>query len=109
MGRNLGAFSRMFGAIVLVLIGVVSVSLYSASRLADADRWNVHTYKVLGTASELLENMINMETGARGFIVSGQDQFLPPWEGGRTAFDAAWKEAKELTSCNPTQHAGLGT
>jgi methyl-accepting chemotaxis protein len=104
VGRRL---TLAFGAIVLVLVGVASVSLYSASRLVEADRWNVHTYKVLGTASELLESMINMETGARGFIVSGQDQFLAPWEGGRSAFDAAWKEAKELTSDNPSQQRRL--
>jgi methyl-accepting chemotaxis protein len=96
-----------FGAIVVVLMGVASVSLYSASRLAEADRWNIHTYKVLGTGSELLESMVNMETGARGFIVSGQDQFLAPWEGGRSAFDTAWQEAKELTSDNPTQQRRL--
>jgi methyl-accepting chemotaxis protein len=96
-----------FGAMVLILLAVASVTWATASRLAEADRWNTHTYKVLATASGMLENMINMETGARGFIVSGKDHFLEPWNAGRTAFDKYWDEAKRLTSDNPKQQKRL--
>ncbi len=96
-----------FGAIVLILLAVAGATWTTASRLAEADRWNTHTYKVLGTASGMLENMINMETGARGFIVSGKDHFLEPWNAGRTAFDKYWDEAKRLTSDNPKQQERL--
>ncbi len=96
-----------FGAIVFILLAVASATWFTSSRLAEADRWNTHTYKVLGTASGMLESMINMETGARGFIVSGQDTFLEPWNAGRTAFDQYWAEAKKLTADNATQQQRL--
>ncbi|MDP4302654.1 methyl-accepting chemotaxis protein [Leptothrix discophora] len=96
-----------FGAIVFILLAVASATGFTSSRLAEADRWNTHTYRVLGTASGMLENMINMETGARGFIVSGKDNFLEPWNLGRTAFDKSWDEAKRLTADNPTQQKRL--
>ncbi|MEY2690053.1 MAG: methyl-accepting chemotaxis sensory transducer with Cache sensor, partial [Pseudomonadota bacterium] len=96
-----------FGAIVFILLAVASATWFTSSRLAEADRWNTHTYKVLDTASGMLENMINMETGARGFIVSGQDTFLEPWNAGRTTFDQYWAEAKKLTADNATQQQRL--
>jgi methyl-accepting chemotaxis protein len=96
-----------FGSIVFVLLAVAIATWFTSSRLAEADRWNRHTHHVLGTASGMLENMLNMETGARGFIVSGRDKFLEPWNGGRMAFDKHWEEAKRLTSDNATQQKRL--
>lgn len=96
-----------FGAVIAIFLSVVAVALSSSAKLAEADRWNTHTYKVLGTAERMLLSMVNMETGARGFMIAGEDRFLEPWTKGLKAFDAAWSEAKQLTSDNPTQQKRL--
>ena len=57
----------VFGGVIAVFSIVAAVTLYTNAKLAEADKWNTHTYKVLGTADNLLRSMINMETGARGF------------------------------------------
>ncbi|EYC52705.1 chemotaxis protein [Hylemonella gracilis str. Niagara R] len=96
-----------FGAIILVFMLVGGVALYSATQLADANKWNTHTYKVLALGDEMLESMINMETGARGFLIASEDRYLEPWNSGNQAFEKSWAEVKGLTSDNPTQQKRL--
>jgi methyl-accepting chemotaxis protein len=96
-----------FSAVILVFVLVGGVALYSATQLADANKWNTHTYKVLALGDEMLESMINMETGARGFLIASEDRYLEPWNNGIQAFDKSWAEVKGLTSDNATQQQRL--
>jgi methyl-accepting chemotaxis protein len=96
-----------FAAVIAIFLTVSGIALYSSARLAEADRWNTHTYRVLGTSIGMLQSMINMETGARGFLLAGEDRFLAPWEEGRKAFDTLISDAKRLTADNPTQQNRL--
>lgn len=88
-------------------VEVSSVTLYASDRLQVADGWNAHTHKGLGTAHDMLKSMINMETGARGFIVAGADAFLAPGNEGLTTHGAIWAEARPLTSDNPARQERL--
>ncbi len=112
----MGSTSRMtvarrltlaFGSVIFVFLVLGSSTLYIGAKLTEADRWNTHTYKALGLADEMLKSMINMETGARGFLIAGEDRFLEPWTKGISSFDKSWAEAKALTSDNPTQQKRL--
>jgi methyl-accepting chemotaxis protein len=47
--------------------------------------------------------MVNMETGMRGFAVSGRDVFLEPFARGRTEVPQFLARAKALTADNPVQ------
>jgi methyl-accepting chemotaxis protein len=101
-----------FGIVVAVLVALSVSSLFSVSGLVDANRWNTHTYVVMGEADKMLESLINMETGQRGFMLAGEDAFLEPYRSGETEFQAALGKIKELTSDNPKQQerlAALGT
>ena len=104
VGARLGL---AFGLILVMLLGVGATALITGNKLAAADRWNVHTYKVLGTAEGMLTSMINMETGARGFMIANQEKFLEPWKGGIDQFDKDWQEARTLTSDNAEQQRRL--
>ena len=75
--------AAVFGAIIAIFVAAVAVALFNTARLADAEHWNTHTHKVLKLAQENLTAMVNMETGARGFLMAGTDNFLEPWAGGR--------------------------
>jgi methyl-accepting chemotaxis protein len=104
IGQRLGL---AFAAVVALFLAVASVALYTASRLAKADRWNEHTYQVLDAGSAMLNAMINMQTGARGYLIAGEDRFLEPWNRGLQSFDKAWDQARSLTSDNPAQQERL--
>ncbi|MBA2722508.1 MAG: CHASE3 domain-containing protein, partial [Methylibium sp.] len=96
-----------FAAVISVFLAVVAVTLYTNARVAESDRWSVHTYKVLDASNGMLQSMLNMETGARGFIVAGKDRYLAPWTQGTQSFEKAWSETKQLTADNPAQQRRL--
>jgi methyl-accepting chemotaxis protein len=96
-----------FGAVIVVFLIVAGVSFYSNLKLRDADHWNQHTVKVLKTGEGMLVSMVNMETGARGYLLAGKDEFLEPWNGGKADFAKYWDEAKSLTSDNAEQQKRL--
>jgi methyl-accepting chemotaxis protein len=104
IGKKLGAG---FGAVVAVFLAVVVTAGVVTNRLAEADRWNTHTYMVLAKGDDMLKAMINMETGTRGFLLAGNEKFLEPYVGGKEAFGADWGAAKKLTSDNNEQQARL--
>lgn len=74
-----------FGVVIATFLCVGATSFYSGLRLAEADRWNRHTYNVISQSDAMLLAMVNMETGVRGFLVSGESQFLEPWTAGPTS------------------------
>ena len=47
--------------------------------------------------------MVDMETGQRGFLVAGEDQYLEPYNSGAGSVDRLVDEGYELTSDNPSQ------
>ena len=100
-------FFSVFSAILIIFVIVVGVALHSTRQLAEAERWNNHTHKVMNLSQDSLASMINMETGARGFMLAGQDKFLEPWTAGQAEFRKSWSALKELTSDNPEQQRRL--
>src|SRR5688572_11871100 len=98
LGKRLAV---VFASIIGIFVLVVAVVFFSARSLAEAERWNTHTYKVLSLGDETLAAMVNMETGARGFLLAGADGFLAPWSQGQEDFARAWNEVKRLTADNP--------
>ncbi len=96
-----------FSAVIFIFVAVAITAGVVTSRLAEADQWNVHTHKVLNTGDGMLKSMINMETGARGFLLAGDEKFLEPFVAGKKAFTSSWDAAKKLTSDNKEQQARL--
>ncbi|MEO1678976.1 MAG: CHASE3 domain-containing protein [Pseudomonadota bacterium] len=80
----------------------------SAASTQEAMNWVVHTYNVIGRANALLASAIDMETGMRGYLLSGQQEFLEPFESGRDRFASILEELKETVSDNPAQVTLLG-
>ncbi len=110
MLNNLNIGTRITGAfalVVTVLALVIGIGYFNLGRYAGASGWNVHTYEVLAETSGILQSLINIETGQRGFLVAGKDEFLEPLNDGKKVFAKHHAETKKLTSDNPTQQARL--
>jgi methyl-accepting chemotaxis protein len=69
--------------------------------------WVDHTHAVLAAAARLLGSAVDMETGMRGFLLGGQDEFLDPFTGGREVFFKEMSALQETVSDNPAQVARL--
>jgi methyl-accepting chemotaxis protein len=96
-----------FGLVLTLLLAVGATALVAGHQLAEAERWNQHTYRVKQAGDGLLKSMINMETGARGFGIANDEKFLEPWKLGLVQFEKNWQEARQLTADNPEQQRRL--
>jgi methyl-accepting chemotaxis protein len=104
IGTRLGG---AFGLVVIILISVIVTGYINLERFAKASDSTVHTYQVLEETTNLVGGLVNIETGQRGFLVAGKDEFLGPYTSGKEQFLKAHAEAKKLTSDNPAQQARL--
>jgi len=96
-----------FTAILVFAGALFTVAVVNIAKLRDTTTWNTHTYKVLSEGQGMLLNMVNIETGLRGFIASGNEGFLDPLKAGRSQFKTHFDAAKALTSDNAQQQARL--
>ena len=73
----------------------------------DALKWVTHTNAVIATAKDILASAVNMETGMRGFLVAGTENFLEPYNAGNVAFHEMIGTLQNTVSDNPPQVALL--
>ncbi|KNY27078.1 methyl-accepting chemotaxis protein [Pseudobacteroides cellulosolvens] len=96
-----------FCVVILVLVILSTIVFVNFSNYTKANDWNEHTYEVLSDLDNIVTSMINMETGQRGFSITGDEKFLEPYNKGKTDFEKYFNNVKELTSDNPKQQANL--
>ena len=95
-------FVSFFIPIIFML--VVSLSVYQNTQsMVKDNHWVVHTHKAIARAQELLSLVVDMETGQRGYLLTGDTDFLEPY---KLAL-AVWKDklttlAKQVDD-NPPQ------
>ncbi|MGL1861751.1 MAG: CHASE3 domain-containing protein [Pseudodesulfovibrio sp.] len=70
---------------------------------AGGNDWITHTYNVIISAKDILGDAVDMETGMRGYLLAGQEQFLDPYKNGSAKFDASVAELKQTVSDNSAQ------
>jgi methyl-accepting chemotaxis protein len=97
-----------FAAILMIAFALIAVALINTGKLRSTVKWNNHTYEVMARSDSMLLNMVNIETGLRGFVAGSNENFLEPFNHGQKNFAVAFEEAKSLTSDNPNQQTRLG-
>ncbi|MDQ1921771.1 methyl-accepting chemotaxis protein [Massilia pseudoviolaceinigra] len=96
-----------FAAVVLLLVVLVTVAYANFTKLSAANDINVHTYQVTAEVHGALEQLINIETGQRGFLLTGNPASLEPYNGGKADFLKRVARATSLTADNPRQQERL--
>jgi methyl-accepting chemotaxis protein len=89
----------------LVLVGGVSYD--STTKLIDSADWVAHTHQVLNGLDEVLSTLKDAETGQRGYVITGEERYLEPYQGARDAIDQRLKNVRTLIADNPAQQRRL--
>ncbi|WP_153067122.1 methyl-accepting chemotaxis protein [Steroidobacter cummioxidans] len=84
-----------FSVVIAILIALITVATVSQNKQVEAQRNNIRTYEVIEQVAGLSDALINMETGARGFLLAGVDSFLEPYHQGRREFDRYFANIEE--------------
>jgi CHASE3 domain sensor protein len=95
--------------LALALLVVMSILPYlSLQQLREATRWRVHTYEVIDALDRLRSGLQDAQSSSRGFVITGRQDFLEPYEGALTTIDRASAAVERLTVDNPSQQKSLG-
>ena len=97
------AISAGFLAATIILLVVGWESHANAKRLAEAAAWQNHTYEVLNALGETATDLDDAETGQRGYLLTGQDAYLEPYNRAIVKLDQVIGHLKRLTSDNARQ------
>ena len=90
-----------------VLLGMVVMLLHEFTERQAAEFWVTHTYHVLNSSDSLLSTIKDAETSQRGFLLTGDETYLAPYDDAVGSVPGRLKELKELTADNPRQQAAL--
>lgn len=91
----------IFGLAVLALliVGGISVrSLLDLGRQVDSVQ---HSYQIIEQAEHVLTNMLDVQSGQRGYIITGSEEFLDAYETSRIAAQQAVQQLRRVTAGNP--------
>ncbi|CAM3081919.1 two-component system sensor histidine kinase/response regulator [Pseudomonas floridensis] len=96
LGRNVG---------LPLGVGVLSAVFFILliSYLLSAIQWVEHTDRVINNTNRSMKLSIDMETGMRGFLLTGDQHFLDPYEIAKPLLTAELQGLKALVEDNPTQ------
>ena len=96
-----------FAVAALVLV-VVAVSGYrGTTHLIDNDQLVAHTHLVRENIATLASLMKDAETGQRGYVITGDEDYLQPYRDALPEIDRVFDGLRSLTSDNPEQQRRL--
>jgi CHASE3 domain sensor protein len=92
-----------FIASIIVLLLSSAASYWSISKLLSSEQWVTHTFQVKEKLDFVLSRIKDAETGQRGYLLTGERDFLEPYTGSRAEVLRACDSAQYLTMDNAEQ------
>ena len=86
---------------LLIALSVLSYRRVVASTTGAV--WVEHTHQVIERLAGLLSATQDIETGYRGFVITGDERFLVPYQDGLSKAPASLAAIATLTTDNPAQ------
>ncbi|WNC94169.1 response regulator [Paraburkholderia sp. FT54] len=86
-------------------VGLVTMAVFVGliAYLVSTMNWAEHSERVIGQANEMLRLAVDRETSMRGFLITGDESFLTPYEIGGPRFKTQIEALQEMVSDNPPQ------
>ncbi|MGF6852565.1 CheY-like chemotaxis protein/CHASE3 domain sensor protein [Paraburkholderia sp. CI3] len=86
-------------------VGLVTMALFVGliAYLVSTMNWAEHSERVIGDANEMLRLAVARESSMRGFLITGNESFLAPYENGGPKFKAQLEALKKQVADNPPQ------
>ncbi|MEH2054087.1 response regulator [Nostoc sp.] len=104
IGTKIG-ISFALSLATLTTIGLISYQ--STNELIETSRKESHTYQVLSQLEDLNLQLTNAETGQRGYIITGEQRYLEPYNAAIQVINQKVREIQRLTVDNPNQQNRL--
>lgn len=103
-GRKIFA-GLLVAAAIIALEGAVSYT--STERLVQTEYWVGHTHQVRRELADLIRELVDAETGQRGYVITGDDAYLAPYRAALSEIEASLESVRQDTADNPDQQRRL--
>ncbi|MBD0266637.1 MAG: CHASE3 domain-containing protein [Tolypothrix sp. Co-bin9] len=91
------------GLALALLVANTVVSYRNTLKLIENQRLVTHTQKVLTELESTLSTLKDAETGQRGYLITGEQRYLQPYQAGVSQIYRQVNSLKQLTADNPRQ------
>ncbi|WP_091256468.1 response regulator [Flavobacterium omnivorum] len=91
----------------IVLLGVAIFSYKNSEKFIDSNTLVNRSNSVLYEFEQILMLTVNAETGIRGYVITGNDDFLIPFTSANVNIIPQLNKVKELTKDNPNQQKNI--
>src|ERR1051325_6264641 len=88
--------TKGFAAIALLLALVVSLAVANSRQFRHASREAMRVQETLRELEEVLSTMVDAETGMRGYVLSGEERFLEPYNHALATIDGHMANLRRL-------------
>lgn len=87
----------------VLLLSFSGVSWWQVTRLISAMQWVDHTDQVITQAYRTQNLLLEIQSGSRGYILTGELEILAPYLESRPVTNDAFTQLKHLVADNPSQ------
>ncbi len=101
--RLIAGFALVFAIFAL---GMALAYAAEGDRIRD-EAWVRHTLRVREELAGIANKAVDLETGTRGFVLTGQEYFLKPYLDARESLPGGLKRLRELTADNSRQRSRM--
>jgi len=102
IGRKI-ALGFALGPVALIIIGIVAY--LNTSRLLESERIVSSSYAVRGALHRIEIDLVNAETGQRGYLLTGNQSYLTPYEQARGKLNGDVDSLDRAVADEPSQQA----
>lgn len=92
-----------FAAILLVLVVLITTTLFSIRSLVNTTSQAEQTFSVITVAEDLVKQLLLIQSGQRGYVISGDDQDKVPYDEGKAELVELFERLKQLSQGSPAQ------
>jgi PAS domain S-box-containing protein len=89
------------------LVVIAAISFLSVAQLNQRAAWVEHTHEVLGDLEALLSAATDSETAERGYVITGDDSYLEPYQQAAHLAEGDEASLRRQTADNPAQQQRL--
>src|SRR5579862_2881134 len=91
-------------ALAIVVVGVIAViALQTTRKLIEDHNWVTQSEEVLVELNLTLSTLVEAETGQRGYVITGDEQFLAPYEAAEAEIQDHVARLQRLAEDNPSK------
>jgi len=113
--RRVGEWSRVLTPSLAIVFAIPFVVLFALLFVGPRNLRDMyskseavaHTYAVKAALEQLLATIVDAETGERGFVITGDEKYLEPYERARADVSTNFSQARSLTADNLEQQRDL--